>query len=106
MDSSLAEQLVNRSRWFGLAYPLLRRFEEWPESGWFAGQPASILPWVLAFWDLALCRDGQGDPEGALLYLDKFLSHWHEPDGAFPEIEEALFLYESLTGKPYVPEDD
>ena len=41
-----------------------------------------------------------------LAYLKEFLRHWNQPDPSFPEIEDALFMYESLTGKPYVPEDD
>ena len=39
--------------------------------------------------------------EGALAYLERFLTHWSEPDIAAPEIEEALYLYEALAGEPW-----
>ena len=34
-----------------------------------------------------------------------FISMELVPDPGFPEIADALEMYESLTGKPYVPED-
>ena len=66
---------------------------------------ASVIPRIRAGWDLAVCRDALGDPDGAVSYLQDFLEHWHEPDPGFPEIADALEMYEFLTGRPYVPED-
>ena len=51
--------------------------------------PESMVSKRRAMWDLALCRDAQGDVDGAIEYLNRFLRYWHTPDTAFPEIQEA-----------------
>ena len=78
----------------------LARFEEEPYSWFFAEHHQAVVPRIRALWDMAVCRDGLGDLDGALAYLERFLEHWPEPDDlAAPEIEEALFFYETLAGK-------
>ena len=93
-----AGQYEEAQRW-------LRRFLDEPEA-WILRFSNVPVPGIRAYYDLAVCRNRQGDPDGALEYLKKFLEHWHEPDGAFSEIQDALSMYESLTGDTYLPEDD
>jgi len=84
---------------FEEAEELLLLIEEDP-ARWTYPQ-TSVIPRIRARWDLAVCRNALGDPDGAVSYLEEFLAHWHVPDPGFPEIANALELYESLTGTPY-----
>ena len=63
----------------------------------------SFVPKRRALWDLALCRDAQGDSERAIEYLERFLRYWHTPDPYYPEIQEALDMYQGIFGRPYDP---